>query len=165
MKTYRLDPAKLPRQRRNIILLYLISGALMVALTFYINRNQQTMSSVVWLIPLIFLLFGYSGYRALEMRKQFWQDYALTLDENGVTQEQPNTPDLRFRRQDLTAVKENRFGLLLSIRQARNILSISHDLKEMDYLEVKTTLERWLAENQAAAPQVTETPSQPKVQP
>ena len=70
MKTYRLDPAKLPAQKKTLTLVYGITFLVMAALSIGINWNRDSMKSLVWMIPLIAALFVYSGLRAYKQRKE-----------------------------------------------------------------------------------------------
>ena len=122
MKTYKLDPAQLSRQKRNIILMYSITGFIMLVITLVINQRRAQPTSAIWLVPLILGLVAYSGVRAYRQRKTLWEDYALTVDVDGLTQEQPGYPKLKIPRAELTGMQEKPYGLLLSSKRAANLL-------------------------------------------
>lgn len=144
MKTYKLDPAQLSRQKRNIILMYSITGFIMLVITLVINQRRAQPTSAIWLVPLILGLIAYSGVRAYRQRKTLWEDYALTVDVDGLTQEQPGYPKLKIPRAELTGMQEKPYGLLLSSKRAANLLQVPRELSPSDYLELKTLLEAWL---------------------
>jgi len=149
MKTYRLDPAKLPQQKKTIFMVYGITFLVLIAITLAINWGKETMSSLVWMIPLMGALFLYSGNRAYKQRKDLWENYSLEINDDYLLQNQPKYPELRLSKSDLLSSEEKKYGLLISAKQGKDILVISNYLPENDYREVCDTLKGWIAENQA----------------
>ena len=151
MKTYRLDPAKLPQQKNTILKVYGITFLVLVAISVALNWGQETMRSLLWMIPLIAILFVYSGNRAYKQRKELWENYSLELHEDYLVQNQPRYPELRLNKSDLLSATEKKYGMLISAKQGKDILVITNYLPDEDYQEVVQTLKGWIAENQAAA--------------
>lgn len=151
MKTYRLDPAKLPQQKNTILKVYGITFLVLVAISVALNWGQETMRSLLWMIPLIAILFVYSGNRAYKQRKQLWENYSLELYDDHLIQNQPRYPELRLNKSDLLSATEKKYGMLISAKQGKDILVITNYLPDEDYQEVVQTLKGWIAENQAAA--------------
>ena len=162
MKTYRLDPAKLPQQKNTILKVYGITFLVLVAISVALNWGQETMRSLLWMIPLIAILFVYSGNRAYKQRKELWANYSLELYDDHLIQNQPRYPELRLNKSDLLSATEKKYGMLISAKQGKDILVITNFLPDEDYQEVVQTLKGWIAENQAAtqaeAPAPEETP-------
>ena len=162
MKTYRLDPAKLPQQKNTILKVYGITFLVLVAISVALNWGQETMRSLLWMIPLIAILFVYSGNRAYKQRKELWENYSLELYDDHLIQNQPRYPELRLNKSDLLSATEKKYGMLISAKQGKDILVITNFLPDEDYQEVVQTLKGWIAENQAAtqaeAPAPEETP-------
>ena len=162
MKTYRLDPAKLPQQKNTILKVYGITFLVLVAISVALNWGQETMRSLLWMIPLIAILFVYSGNRAYKQRKELWENYSLELYDDYLIQNQPRYPELRLNKSDLLSATEKKYGMLISAKQGKDILVITNFLPDEDYQEVVQTLKGWIAENQAAtqaeAPAPEETP-------
>jgi len=151
MKTYRLDPAKLPQQKNTILKVYGITFLVLVAISVALNWGQETMRSLLWMIPLIAILFVYSGNRAYKQRKELWENYSLELSDDTLVQNQPRYPELRLNKSDLLSATEKKYGMLISAKQGKDILVITNYLPDEDYQEVVQTLKGWIAENQAAA--------------
>lgn len=143
MKTYRLDPLKFSKQIRNIFLLYGISGAVMVIIILWLNKGKATFSSMVWLIPIVLVLFGYSAYRAYKQRKQFWEGFLIQMDDEKLIQTQPRYPDLTIKHDEIISAVEGKFGLVISTHKYCNLLAISKDLPDADYAEIKAILTSW----------------------
>jgi hypothetical protein len=150
MKTYRLDPAKLPQQKNTILKVYGITFLVLVAISVALNWGQETMRSLLWMIPLIAILFVYSGNRAYKQRKELWENYSLELYDDHLIQNQPRYPELRLNKSDLLSATEKKYGMLISAKQGKDILVITNFLPDEDYQEVVQTLKGWIAENQAA---------------
>ena len=151
MKTYRLDPAKLPQQKNTILKVYGITFLVLVAISVAPNWGQETMRSLLWMIPLIAILFFYSGNRAYKQRKELWENYSLELYDDHLIQNQPRYPELRLNKSDLLSATEKKYGMLISAKQGKDILVITNFLPDEDYQEVVQTLKGWIAENQAVA--------------
>ena len=151
MKTYRLDPAKLPQQKNTILKVYGITFLVLVAISVALNWGQETMRSLLWMIPLIAILFFYSGNRAYKQRKELWENYNLELYDDHLIQNQPRYPELRLNKSDLLSATEKKYGMLISAKQGKDILVITNFLPDEDYQEVVQTLKGWIAENQAVA--------------
>ena len=151
MKTYRLDPAKLPQQKNTILKVYGITFLVLVAISVALNWGQETMRSLGWMIPLIAILFVFSGNRAYKQRKELWENYSLELYDDHLIQNQPRYPELRLNKSDLLSATEKKYGMLISAKQGKDILVITNYLPDEDYQEVVQTLKGWIAENQAAA--------------
>jgi hypothetical protein len=160
MKTYRLDPAKLPQQKNTIQKVYGITFLVLVAISVALNWGQETMRSLLWMIPLIAILFVYSGNRAYKQRKQLWENYSLELYDDHLVQNQPRYPELRLNKSDLLSATEKKYGMLISAKQGKDILVITNYLPDEDYQEVVQTLKSWIAENQAATQAETPAPEE-----
>ena len=160
MKTYRLDPAKLPQQKNTILKVYGITFLVLVAISVALNWGQETMRSLLWMIPLIAILFVFSGNRAYKQRKELWENYSLELYDDHLVQNQPRYPELRLNKSDLLSATEKKYGMLISAKQGKDILVITNYLPDEDYQEVVQTLKGWIAENQAAAQAEAPTPEE-----
>lgn len=146
MKTYRLDPAKLTKTKTSIILLYGITGVLMIIAAVWMNWERivdKDLFSII-VIPLIIGLLVYSAIRAIKQRKEYWDNYKLEINDNGLTQMQPRFPDLHINSDEITNLREGKFGLIISSEKYRDLLGITKNLRDEDYQEVKAILETWL---------------------
>ncbi|MFH1446043.1 MAG: hypothetical protein ABIG43_01355 [Chloroflexota bacterium] len=147
MKTYKLDPEKFSKARRSIILLYILTGIILIIAALWMNWKQLSTNGIMSLmvIPLIVVLFGFSAWRAVKQRQQHWQEYTLQIGDDSIVQNQPRMPDLHIKSSDITDVRETKFGLVLSTERYRNLFGISKDLRAEDYEEVKAKLMSWVA--------------------
>jgi len=85
---------------------YGITFLVMIAIALALNWGQETMRSLLWMIPLMAILFVYSGNRAYKQRKILWENYSLELYDTYLVQNQPNYPELRLNKDDLLSSTE-----------------------------------------------------------
>ena len=148
MKTYKLDQSQLDKEKKSIILMYGITLLVLVALAVSINYGRETMQSLLWLIPLMAGMYVFMGFRSYKQRKAFYEGYSLELTEDTLLQNQPRMRELKFALADITNVEVQKKGMLVSIKQAKNVLGISKDtMKANDYEELKDTLIDWAKRN------------------
>lgn len=146
MKKYRLDPNKLPKQKATILKIYGITFLIMVVVALALNWGQESINSMIWMIPLMLALFGYSGYQAYKQRKLLWDEYSLEIFDDYLLQNQPKYPELKLSKGDLINLEEKRYGLLISAKQGKNILVITKDMVDEEYEEVKAIFTEWMKE-------------------
>lgn len=145
MKTYRLDPEKLPKQKQTIYLMYGVTLVVMVVLIYFLNRGRETLATAMFLTLLIAGVYVFTGLRSVRQREELWETYSLTVDDAGLTQTQPKYPDVFIRRGDITRVEEVKNGLIIYTRQGGRTLGIDRNLTEADFEEIKATLNSWVA--------------------
>ena len=154
MKTYTLDQSNLDKEKKSIMLMYGITLLVLVAIAVSINWGRDTMQSLVWLIPLMAGMYVFMGFRSYKQRKDFYQGYKLELTEDMLIQNQPRMRELKFSLADITNVEVQKKGLLISIKQAKNVLGVSKDtMKVDDYEELKDTLLDWVKQNSSESEQ------------
>lgn len=154
MKTYTLDQSNLDKEKKSIMLMYGITLLVLVAIAVSINWGRDTMQSLVWLIPLMAGMYIFMGFRSYKQRKDFYQGYKLELTEDMLIQNQPRMRELKFALADITNVEVQKKGLLISIKQAKNVLGVSKDtMKVEDYEELKDTLLDWVKQNSSESEQ------------
>ena len=154
MKTYTLDQSNLDKEKKSIMLMYGITLLVLVAIAVSINWGRDTMQSLVWLIPLMAGMYIFMGFRSYKQRKDFYQGYKLELTEDMLIQNQPRMRELKFALADITNVEVQKKGLLISIKQAKNVLGVSKDtMKVDDYEELKDTLLDWVKQNSSESEQ------------
>ena len=148
MKTYRLDQSQLDKEKKSIILMYGITLLVLVALAVSINYGRETMQSLLWLIPLMAGMYIFMGFRSFKQRKDFYENYSLQLTEDTLIQNQPRMKELKFALADITNVEVQKKGMLVSIKQAKNVLGITNStMKASEYEELKDTLIDWAKRN------------------
>lgn len=148
MKTYTLDQSQLNKEKKSIILMYGITLLILIALAVSINWGRDTMQSLLWLIPLMAAMYVFMGFRSYKQRKAFYEGYSIQLTEDELIQNQPRMRELKFALSDVTNVEMQKKGLLVSIKQAKNVLGISKEtMKPADFDEIKNTLMDWAKHN------------------
>lgn len=146
MKSYHLDPAKLAEQKRNIILMYGITLIVMLAINFFLNRGRAVTTQTYLMIGLIIVMFVFVGWSAIRQRVILWEQFELTVDENGIKQKQPKSAGMLLPRAELTDMKESKHGMTLYI-QSQPVLGVPKLLTAADYEEIKAIVQAWLTEN------------------
>lgn len=137
-KTYRLDPKQLEKQKKNIVLLYGIAGIISGGLMFYSQSRNNAGNNPWLLIGLMLALLVFFGYRSYKQRAQLWDGYLLTLNEEGLTQSQPDYPESHLPFAKISSVEEGKDGLWISTAQGNRVFIIPIFLKPEDYSELTT---------------------------
>jgi hypothetical protein len=144
MKKYRLDPAKLKQQNRNIYLMYGITLVLLLILNFFMYRGRADTKSPLLTLGLIVVMFVLVGWNAVRQRKAIWDQYELIVDETGITQKQPKAADMFLPRAEITGMKETKYGFTLMVKDQHPVMGIPKMLTPADYEEIKGIVDGWL---------------------
>jgi len=148
-KNYFLDPKKFGKQTRNIILLYTITGIIALIVIFVLQHVTGT-NDPAWLaIISIPVLLVFIGWRSIRMRKDLWENYILTLEDDVFIQNQPNYPETRVAMSSILSSEETKEGLYLSSRQGTRIFGIPPQLRDEDYEELSQYVKETLAARKA----------------
>lgn len=143
-KNYFLDPNKLTKRKRNIFLLYGITGAVALVVIFVIQRMAGT-DNPPWLaiaaIPILLVLVA---GRSVSQQKDLWEHYNLTLEDDVFIQNQPNYPETRVALSSITGTEETKEGLYLKSKQGTRIFGIPRQLKDAEYEELHQIVEAYL---------------------
>lgn len=143
-KNYLLDPNKLTKRKRNIFLLYGITGAVALVVIFMIQRMAGT-DNPPWLaiaaIPILLVLVA---GRSVSQQKDLWEHYNLTLEDDVFIQNQPNYPETRIALSSITGTEETKEGLYLKSKQGTRVFGIPRQLKDAEYEELHQIIEAYL---------------------
>ena len=143
-KNYFLDPNKLTKRKRNIFLLYGITGAVALVVIFMIQRMAGT-DNPPWLaiaaIPILLVLVA---GRSVSQQKDLWEHYNLTLEDDVFIQNQPNYPETRIALSSITGTEETKEGLYLKSKQGTRVFGIPRQLKDAEYEELHQIIEAYL---------------------
>ena len=143
-KNYFLDPNKLTKRKRNIFLLYGITGAVALVVIFVIQHMAGT-DNPPWLaiaaIPILLVLVA---GRSVSQQKDLWEHYNLTLEDDVFIQNQPNYPETRVALSSITGTEETKEGLYLKSKQGTRIFGIPRQLKDAEYEELHQIVEAYL---------------------
>lgn len=146
MKVYHLDPSKLTEQKRNVYLTHGITLVLLLALNFFLYRGTEMTSRNYLMFALIVVMFVFVGWSAIRQRTTLWNQYELMVDESGIKQKQPKAADSFLPREELTDIKESKYGMTLYIKGGQPVMGIPKLLTAEDYEEIKATVFGWLKE-------------------
>jgi hypothetical protein len=146
---YKLDPAKFPRVRRNIILTYVLFALVGLGVV-YLYLRQALFGQAWTLIPLVLLVFAVTGWYALTQRQKYWAEFELIIRDNTLIRRAHKAPELRIDRTNISGLREVRHGLILSTPDRKNLLLVPRDLRDGDYEAVKRTLGKWVGKGKAS---------------
>lgn len=150
MKTYQFDPEKLKKQTKILILMYSIPLVLMLILVYFLNRNRpEMMTQTIILVVLMIAFYGFMGFRRYKQNVQLWKEYSLTVDEDGVSQTQPNFPQVRIPKEEISGIEVVKNGFYVLTKSQGRVLGISRELSDTDYDELKQIFSAWATENEA----------------
>ncbi|MEL7625495.1 MAG: hypothetical protein AAGU15_01375 [Anaerolineaceae bacterium] len=153
-KTYFLDPNKLAKQKRSVILLYGITGVIALVVIFALQSIGGT-GKPPWLaiiaIPILLVLVA---VRSIRQRSDIWEHYTLTLEDGVFVQNQPNYPETRVPLGSVIATEETKEGLYLNSKQGTRIFGIPRQLKDEDYEELSKIVKDTLAARETTEPEV-----------
>ena len=144
-KNYFLDPNKLSRQKRNIVLLYAITGIAALVVIFVIQRlsgNTEPAWLAIVAIPILLVLVA---ARSLHQRTELWEHYVLTLEDDVFIQNQPNYPETKIALSSITGTEMTKEGLYLKSKQGTRIFGIPVQLKDEEFAELSQIVKEYLA--------------------
>lgn len=142
MQTFKLDPEKFPKIRRNIIITYAILALVGLGMVWlYLRDNLFTRA---WgLIPFVLFLFALAGWFALRERKRYWDVFRLEIGNDVLTRSAYKTNTVKLKKSEITTAREVRQGLIVGIPKNKNALLIPKQLQDQDYQLVKRKLDNW----------------------
>jgi|MTBAKSStandDraft_2_1061841.scaffolds.fasta_scaffold00650_1 hypothetical protein len=150
-KNYFLDPNKLPKQKRNIVLLYAVTGIVALLIIFVIQRLSGN-TDPAWLaivaIPVLLVLVA---ARSIHQRTELWENYILTLEDGVFIQNQPHYPETRIPLSSITGTETTKEGLYLKSKQGTRIFGIPVQLRDEEYAELSQIVADYLAKKDLRA--------------
>jgi len=147
MSVFQLDPVKIKKQLRNIVILYsAVSFVFILLFVLFVVIKGFDLSLFLFLMVLLGLMV-YTAMRSIKQRKQFFLGYKLEVGEDSLSQSQVGYKDLIIQKQELDSILESKFGMILSTKSARHILGITKNLSDQDYQQVRKVLFDWLSDN------------------
>lgn len=144
-KNYFLDPAKLAKQKRNIVLLYGITGIVALIIIFVIQiltKNTEPAWLAIVAIPVLLVLIA---ARSIHQRTELWEHYILTLEDEVFIQNQPSYPETRIPLSSITGTETTKEGLYLKSKQGTRIFGIPVQLKDEEFAELSQIVADYLA--------------------
>ena len=124
-----------------IVLLLIMGGVYFYIFTEQSGGRVMNTNYVV----IFFAVFGgmmlFSSYRGLKKQKLFLENYKLTIEDNVITREQPNTEELTIYFHEVKEIYRNKQGGF-SIRgfDKTDIINIPEQIE--NYMELETLLDQ-----------------------
>jgi len=147
MSVFQLDPVKIKKQLRNIVILYsAVSFVFILLFVLFVVIKGFDLSLFLFLMVLLGLMV-YTAMRSIKQRKRFFLGYKLEVGEDSLSQSQVGYKDLIIQKEELDSILESKFGMILSTKSARHILGITKNLSDQDYQQVRKVLFDWLSDN------------------
>lgn len=143
MKTFKLDPKKFPKVRRNIIITYAVLALIGLGMVWLYLRDLL-FGSAWGLIPFVVLIFALAGWFALRERRRYWDEFQLEVEGDSLIRFAPKTMTVRLKRPGITGIREVSQGLIVSTESRKNMLLIPRQLADEDYQAVKRILDSWV---------------------
>ena len=142
MQTFKLDFEKYKKVRRHLVFTYVLLALVALGI-IYMYVGEMLFSSVWILIPLSLLAVGLIGHVGLSKRIKFWEGFAITVDDEGLTRTAPDSKTIQVKKAEFAGMREIKEGLVLSTLENENAMLAPRQLKDSDYQELKTILESW----------------------
>ena len=98
---------------RKLILIKAIPVSLLAAFGglaishFNTNSQHSDVNVYPFLIPMVLGSLAFGFYLAITRQKKIYESYRLTLDHNGITREQYNTPIITILKNEITEIVKN----------------------------------------------------------
>jgi hypothetical protein len=145
MKTYTLSPDRLAEYRHRQLLRS--GGVVGMVLVAVVGMGMLGLGGGwVVLVPLALVTLGgvaLSTRVALRQQQRTWESLRIELGEDEVAFRQEGAPEMRLRREEVTALHETGGGVLVRTEIKFRALIIPNDLDPADYEEIKATLSTW----------------------
>lgn len=103
---------------------------------FNTNGQQSDVNVFPFVIPIVLGALAFGLYRGVNIQKEIFDSYILTLDENGVTREQHNTPTITISKADLSEIIKNSNGsFTIKGNSSVNMIGVPAQIDNYEQLE------------------------------
>lgn len=103
---------------------------------FNTNGEQSDVNIFPIVIPIILGAMAFGLYRAINNQKKIYDSYRLTLDINGITREQHNTPTITISKTDLNEIVKNSNGsFTIKGNSDVNVIGVPSQIDDYEKLE------------------------------
>jgi hypothetical protein len=103
---------------------------------FNSNGQQSDVNVFPVLIPIMLGTLAFGLYRGIKRQKEIFESYRLTLDDNGITREQYNTPTITISIAELREITKNPNGsFTIKGNSTANVIGIPSQIEEYEKLE------------------------------
>lgn len=117
-----------------IALLVTFSG---VAISLYNTNGQQSDVNILpFVIPFLLGIIALGLYIGIKRLKGIFDSYVLTIDNNGITREQLNTPTITILNADISEiVKNSNGGITIKGNSNLNVIGVPSQIENYENLE------------------------------
>lgn len=108
----------------------------------YFNPNVQQSDVNVFpiVIPVTLGALGFGLYRGVNRQKKIFDSYRLTLDNNGITREQHNTPTITISNTDVSEIiKHSNGSFTIKGNSSVNVIVVPSQIDNYEKLEKSLT--------------------------
>jgi len=130
------------KEIRNVMLFKAIPISLLAAfgglvITYFNTSGKQNDVNIFpFLIPILLGALGFGLYRSVIRQKEIFESFCITLDNNGITREQHNTPTITISNTDVSEIIKNSNGsFTIKGNSFVNVISIPSQIDDYEKLE------------------------------
>jgi hypothetical protein len=103
---------------------------------FSTNGQQSDVNVLPFVIPLVLGALGFGLYRGVNRQKEIFDSYRLTLDNNGITREQHNTPTITISNTEVSEIIKNSNGsFTIKGNSSVNVICVPSQIDDYEKLE------------------------------
>ncbi len=103
---------------------------------FNTNAQQSDINVFPFVIPLVLGALAFGLYRGVNRQKEIFDSYILTIDDNGITREQHNTPTISISNADLKEIIKNSNGsFTIKGNSTVNVIGVPSQIDDYKKLE------------------------------
>jgi len=118
MQEFRIKPEAYARLRKKGLLFYGLIALLTIATSSFLGlfNSEMTITDVMPVligIGIVLVFIGFSTYRGMKKQKEFLENYRLTIEDNVITRQQPNTEELTIYFHEIKEITRYKKGALV----------------------------------------------------
>jgi hypothetical protein len=103
---------------------------------FATNGQQSDVNVYPFLVPIVLGVLAFGLYRGVKRQKEIFDSYILTVDNNGITREQHNTPTISISNADVSAIIKNSNGsFTIKGSSLVNVIGVPSQIDDYEKLE------------------------------
>lgn len=103
---------------------------------FNTNGQQSDVNVFPFVIPIVLGALAFGLYRGVNRQKEIFDSYRLTLDNNGITREQHNTPTITISNTDVSEIIKNSNGsFAIKGNSSLNVIGVPSQIDDYEKLE------------------------------
>jgi len=142
MQEYKVKPDGFKEIRKQILLrvvpMIVIAGSAGILIGVdNENIGQYAISPLLFIIPFLALILGFSIFRGVKRQRVLFESYKLTIDGNVIKREQFNTTSVSLYFNDITQITKNTNGnFTIKGKNNGDVILIPAQIENYDQLEI-----------------------------